>query len=97
MRADDTTFVASSKTTTDMRKFDSRAKAMAPSMMTRASSSEICDGVNGAGGGFGVCATLMLANVSSSDRLPITTACEDETQVFIVSSRWLSALAVRPA
>jgi hypothetical protein len=57
---------------------------MAPSMITCASASEICAGVNGAG--VGACAKLVVPIVNSSDRLAIARAGHDESQDFIVSS-----------
>ena len=74
MRADDTVLVAWSRTTTDMRRLASRANAMAPSMITRASASEICAGVNGAG--VGAWAKLAPPIVNSSVRLAIARARE---------------------
>src|SRR5260370_31704490 len=86
MRADDTIFAAWSRTTTDMRRLASPANAIAPSMMTRASASEICDGVNG-GGGLGACAKLVAPSVNNSDRLAIANSRHDESRDFIVPSR----------
>src|SRR5580704_1082762 len=92
MRDDDTTLAAWSRTTTDIRKFASRANAIAASMMACASASEICAGVNG-GGGPGACAKLAATNVSCSDRLAIASANRDERlderKNFISSSRRL--------
>jgi hypothetical protein len=73
-----------SSTMTDIRRLASRANAIAPSMMTRASASVIGDGVNG-GGGLGACAKLVDPNVNSSDRLAIATARHDERNDFILT------------
>src|SRR4029077_12012387 len=88
MRADDTTLVAWSRTTTDIRRLASRANAMAPSMMTRASASEICAGVKGAG--VGACARLVDAIVNN-DR-PAIDSARHTRKYLIVSSRRFWAL-----
>src|SRR5580692_2953484 len=97
MRDDDTTLAAWSRTTTDIRKFASRANAIAPSMMTRASASEICAGVNG-GGGPGACAKLTVPDISCSTRLAIASPGHDERlderKNFISPSRRLCGVLV---
>src|SRR5262249_1653555 len=68
----DTRFPAASTTTTAMFKFCSRVNAIAPSMMTRASASEISGGAK-AGGGAGVWANPAQPDAKISHTLAIAT------------------------